>query len=47
MFKDKEIVELLKSIDKKLGNILSHQKAVRLREISKREVLKKWVIWVI
>lgn len=40
MFKDKEIVELLKSIDKKLGAILTQQKAKRLIEIEKRRTEK-------
>jgi hypothetical protein len=40
MFREKEIVELLKSIDKKLGAMLTQQKAKRLKEIEKRRAEK-------
>lgn len=36
MFKTDEILEVLKSIDKKLHTLLSYEKARRLRDIAKK-----------
>lgn len=37
MFREKEIIKLLTSIDKKLASILTQQKSIRIKEISAKE----------
>ena len=47
MFKTDEILEVLKSIDKKLTTLLGYEKARRLKDIAKKGGDNQWVIWII
>lgn len=40
IFKDKEIIEMLKTIDKKLDTIISMKKAEKIKKASERKCFK-------